>query len=219
MHGSLTARKTTLHQASECFNHVTVKRNLSAEPQSLTNTVLHVLMVEQSRADGSGNVCSCTRVCVCVCVRVMAETRYIIKRVLILIASLFSVDFAKCVFPFWYRRLIYWGCTEDGDSFGKAWCSLTRNYNKDRVWKYCDWGEIYLGEGMKTFNCSHGKDCTILVGKGACKTLIKRILFWDTNWRWLAVNTLGFWLWTIRFWYIYSSLSTLTCWLCKIGYF
>ena len=92
MHGSLTARKTTLHQASECFNHVTVKRNLSAEPQSLTNTVLHVLMVEQSRADGSGNVCSCTRVCVCVCVRVMAETRYIIKRVLILIASLFSVE-------------------------------------------------------------------------------------------------------------------------------
>ena len=61
MHGSLTVRKITLHQASECFNHVTVKRNLSTEPQSLTNTVLHVLMVEQSRADGSGNVC----VCVC----------------------------------------------------------------------------------------------------------------------------------------------------------
>ena len=69
MHGSLTVRKITLHQASECFNHVTVKRNLSTEPQSLTNTVLHVLMVEQSRADGSGNVCACThaRVCVCVC--------------------------------------------------------------------------------------------------------------------------------------------------------
>lgn len=130
MHCSLMVRKITLHQASECFNHVTLKRNLSAEPQSLTNTVLHMLMVEQSRADESGNVC------VCVCV--MAETRYKIKRVLILIASLFSVDFAKCVFPFWYRRLIYWECTEDGDSFGKAWCSLTRNYNKDRIWKYCD---------------------------------------------------------------------------------
>lgn len=134
MHGSLTVREITLLQASECFNRVTVKRNLSAEPQSLTHTVLHVLMVEQSRADGSGNVCACTRVCVCV----MAETRYKIKRLLILIVSLFSVDFAKCVFPFWYRHLIYWGCTEDGDSFGKAWCSLTRNYNKDRVWKYCD---------------------------------------------------------------------------------
>lgn len=66
MHGSLTVREITLLQASECFNRVTVKRNLSAEPQSLTHTVLHVLMVEQSRADGSGNVCACTRVCVCV---------------------------------------------------------------------------------------------------------------------------------------------------------
>lgn len=68
MHGSLTVREITLLQASECFNRVTVKRNLSAEPQSLTHTVLHVLMVEQSRADGSGNVCACTRVCVCVCI-------------------------------------------------------------------------------------------------------------------------------------------------------
>ncbi|KAF5918516.1 hypothetical protein HPG69_018300, partial [Diceros bicornis minor] len=47
-------------------------------------------------------------------------------------------DFAKCVFPFWYRRMIYWECTEDGDAFGKQWCSLTQNYNKDKVWKYCD---------------------------------------------------------------------------------
>ncbi|XP_057566874.1 binder of sperm protein homolog 1-like [Hippopotamus amphibius kiboko] len=46
-------------------------------------------------------------------------------------------DFAKCVFPFWYRHMIYWGCTEDGDTFGKPWCSLTQNYNKDKVWKYC----------------------------------------------------------------------------------
>ena len=68
MHCSLTVRKITLHQASECFNHVTLKINLSAEPQSLTNTVLHMLMVEQSRADESGNVCACTHVCVCVCV-------------------------------------------------------------------------------------------------------------------------------------------------------
>ncbi|XP_051017848.1 binder of sperm protein homolog 1 [Acomys russatus] len=46
-------------------------------------------------------------------------------------------DYAPCAFPFWYRRLIYWDCTEDGDGFGKKWCSLTPNYNKDKVWKYC----------------------------------------------------------------------------------
>ncbi|XP_004619761.2 binder of sperm protein homolog 1 [Sorex araneus] len=46
-------------------------------------------------------------------------------------------DMAQCAFPFWYRRLIYRSCTEDGDAFGKKWCSLTKNYNKDRVWKYC----------------------------------------------------------------------------------
>ncbi|XP_008579373.1 PREDICTED: binder of sperm protein homolog 1 [Galeopterus variegatus] len=46
-------------------------------------------------------------------------------------------DFAKCVFPFWYRRMIYWECTNDGHKFGKKWCSLTKNYNKDQVWKFC----------------------------------------------------------------------------------
>ncbi|KAI5256997.1 Binder Of Sperm Protein-like 1 [Manis pentadactyla] len=46
-------------------------------------------------------------------------------------------DFAKCVFPFWFRRMIYWECTEDGNAFGRKWCSLTRNFNKEKVWKYC----------------------------------------------------------------------------------
>ncbi|KAG8515263.1 Binder of sperm protein-2, partial [Galemys pyrenaicus] len=46
-------------------------------------------------------------------------------------------DYAKCAFPFWYKRLIYWECTEDGDAFGKKWCSLTQNYNKNKIWKYC----------------------------------------------------------------------------------
>ncbi|XP_010375850.1 binder of sperm protein homolog 1 [Rhinopithecus roxellana] len=47
-------------------------------------------------------------------------------------------DFASCVFPFWYRRLIYWDCTDHGEAFGKKWCSLTKNFNKDRIWKYCE---------------------------------------------------------------------------------
>ncbi|KAM5297455.1 binder of sperm protein homolog 1-like [Glossophaga mutica] len=47
-------------------------------------------------------------------------------------------DMAKCVFPFWYRRMIYWKCTEDSEASGRRWCSLTQNYNKDKIWKYCD---------------------------------------------------------------------------------
>ncbi|XP_045712170.1 binder of sperm protein homolog 1 [Phyllostomus hastatus] len=47
-------------------------------------------------------------------------------------------DMAKCMFPFWFRRMIYWECTEDSEATGRPWCSLTQNYNKDKVWKYCD---------------------------------------------------------------------------------
>ncbi|XP_057618686.1 binder of sperm protein homolog 1-like [Chionomys nivalis] len=46
-------------------------------------------------------------------------------------------DYAQCAFPFWFRRMIYWDCTEDGEVFGKKWCSLTPNFNKDHIWKYC----------------------------------------------------------------------------------
>ena len=133
-------------EKSHCSKHLSASTVLPWKetfPQNLNpSPILFCMCLWWNRVEQMG-VGTCvhahTHVCVCVCVCVMAETRYKIKRVLILIASLFSVDFAKCVFPFWYRHLIYWGCTEDGDSFGKAWCSLTRNYNKDRVWKYCDW--------------------------------------------------------------------------------
>ncbi|XP_040590165.1 binder of sperm protein homolog 1 [Mesocricetus auratus] len=46
-------------------------------------------------------------------------------------------DYAQCSFPFWFRNMIYWDCTEDGEVFGKKWCSLTPNFNKDQTWKYC----------------------------------------------------------------------------------
>ncbi|XP_064149231.1 binder of sperm protein homolog 1 [Loxodonta africana] len=47
-------------------------------------------------------------------------------------------DVADCAFPFWYKRMIYRECTDDGSLFGKKWCSLTQNYNKDGIWRYCD---------------------------------------------------------------------------------
>ncbi|KAM9632784.1 binder of sperm protein homolog 1-like [Trichechus inunguis] len=47
-------------------------------------------------------------------------------------------DIADCAFPFWYKRMIYRECTDDGNLFGKKWCSLTQNFNKDGIWRYCD---------------------------------------------------------------------------------
>lgn len=65
-------------------------------------------------------------------------------RFLIPTASFFSADAAECAFPFWYRRLIYWECTDDSDVFGRKWCSLTADFNKERVWKYCDEKELEM---------------------------------------------------------------------------
>ncbi|KAM7060212.1 binder of sperm protein homolog 1-like [Molossus nigricans] len=47
-------------------------------------------------------------------------------------------DLATCIFPFWYGHTIYWECTDDSNTLGRKWCSLTQNYNKEKVWKYCD---------------------------------------------------------------------------------
>ncbi|XP_033025895.1 72 kDa type IV collagenase-like [Lacerta agilis] len=42
-----------------------------------------------------------------------------------------------CVFPFIYKGKSYTSCTTDGESDGKLWCSLTRNYDVDSKWTYC----------------------------------------------------------------------------------
>lgn len=81
--------------------------------------------------------CTCVHMCACVC---MVWWRWVQTRKVSYSASSSSssADFANCVFPFWYRRLIYWECTDDGEAFGKKWCSLTKNFNKDQIWKYCE---------------------------------------------------------------------------------
>ena len=67
------SRKLTLHQTSECFNPAALKRNLSAEPRVLANSVPRhswCSRAEQRMLSGKG-VCVCVHVCmVCVCVRV-----------------------------------------------------------------------------------------------------------------------------------------------------
>ncbi|XP_062994256.1 uncharacterized protein LOC134406668 [Elgaria multicarinata webbii] len=43
-----------------------------------------------------------------------------------------------CVFPFTFEGKKYSGCTADGRSDGKLWCSLSRNYDVNPTWVYCD---------------------------------------------------------------------------------
>ncbi|XP_028929797.1 epididymal sperm-binding protein 1-like [Ornithorhynchus anatinus] len=42
---------------------------------------------------------------------------------------------SPCLFPFWYREVAYHSCTRVRD--GKLWCATTRDYDRDRRWKYC----------------------------------------------------------------------------------
>nr|XP_031314629.1 seminal plasma protein A3-like [Camelus dromedarius] len=46
-------------------------------------------------------------------------------------------DFARCYFPFIYHNKVYDNCTTLGSFNGKPWCSLSPNYDEDKVWKYC----------------------------------------------------------------------------------
>ncbi|XP_015098586.1 seminal plasma protein PDC-109-like [Vicugna pacos] len=44
-------------------------------------------------------------------------------------------DFARCYFPFIYHNKVYNNCTTLGSFNGKLWCSLSPNYDEDKVWK------------------------------------------------------------------------------------
>ncbi|XP_062994082.1 epididymal sperm-binding protein 1-like [Elgaria multicarinata webbii] len=43
-----------------------------------------------------------------------------------------------CTFPFIYKGQSYLSCTTDGDSNGKLWCSLSKNYDQNPQWTYCE---------------------------------------------------------------------------------
>ncbi|XP_053573047.1 coagulation factor XII [Bombina bombina] len=42
-----------------------------------------------------------------------------------------------CHFPFHYGRAMYNSCIRKGKHGPKAWCSLTKNYDRDQRWSYC----------------------------------------------------------------------------------
>ncbi|XP_070079207.1 binder of sperm protein homolog 2-like isoform X3 [Equus przewalskii] len=46
-------------------------------------------------------------------------------------------DPPKCSFPFFFKQKIFHHCTKEGYIFNRSWCSLTKNYNRDRKWKQC----------------------------------------------------------------------------------
>ncbi|XP_053120623.1 epididymal sperm-binding protein 1-like [Hemicordylus capensis] len=43
-----------------------------------------------------------------------------------------------CIFPFVFKGKKYSSCIADGMNNGKLWCSLTKNYDSDPKWAYCD---------------------------------------------------------------------------------
>uniref|UniRef100_A0A8C9IZ71 Fibronectin type-II domain-containing protein n=1 Tax=Piliocolobus tephrosceles TaxID=591936 RepID=A0A8C9IZ71_9PRIM len=48
-----------------------------------------------------------------------------------------GLDSPQCVFPFVFRQKVIHNCTKEGYILNRSWCSLTKNYNKDRKWKQC----------------------------------------------------------------------------------
>ena len=46
-----------------------------------------------------------------------------------------NAEGAPCVFPFFYNGKNYTQCTEKNEPH--AWCSTTKNYNKDKKWGFC----------------------------------------------------------------------------------
>lgn len=57
-----------------------------------------------------------------------------------------------CVFPFIFNHTSYSSCTRDGISNKKPWCSLTKNYDIDFQWAYCEpSGRMVACKGFMVF--------------------------------------------------------------------
>uniref|UniRef100_K7EC34 Fibronectin type-II domain-containing protein n=1 Tax=Ornithorhynchus anatinus TaxID=9258 RepID=K7EC34_ORNAN len=46
-------------------------------------------------------------------------------------------DCPSCAFPFTYKGVLYFSCIPVRENSNKHWCGLTRNYDKDKKWKFC----------------------------------------------------------------------------------
>ncbi|XP_060549625.1 uncharacterized protein LOC117668957 isoform X2 [Pantherophis guttatus] len=95
-----------------------------------------------------------------------------------------------CVFPFIFNHTSYSSCTTDGISNKKPWCSLTKNYDIDFQWAYCEPSEPkeedenlsctfpFVYDGKLYFSCTtEGRSD----GKRWCATTINYDL--DKKWK------------------------------------
>ncbi|XP_051693298.1 binder of sperm protein homolog 2 [Oryctolagus cuniculus] len=48
-----------------------------------------------------------------------------------------SNDPPQCTFPFFFKKKVFYQCTKEDYILDRSWCSLTKNYNKDKKWKQC----------------------------------------------------------------------------------
>lgn len=52
-----------------------------------------------------------------------------------------TTDGELCVFPFTFMKKTYRGCTKDGRTDSRMWCSTTASYDTDRKWGFCGEGD------------------------------------------------------------------------------
>ncbi|XP_074226948.1 binder of sperm protein homolog 2-like [Camelus bactrianus] len=48
-----------------------------------------------------------------------------------------GADPPKCTFPFLFGKKLINRCTREGYALSRSWCSLTKDYNRDKKWKQC----------------------------------------------------------------------------------
>uniref|UniRef100_A0A8C9W3F5 Fibronectin type-II domain-containing protein n=1 Tax=Scleropages formosus TaxID=113540 RepID=A0A8C9W3F5_SCLFO len=52
-------------------------------------------------------------------------------------SSEYDISPNYCVFPFKYNGQLYFSCTSVDSKHERLWCSLTSDYDQDRLWGYC----------------------------------------------------------------------------------
>uniref|UniRef100_A0A8B9P8B4 Fibronectin type-II domain-containing protein n=1 Tax=Apteryx owenii TaxID=8824 RepID=A0A8B9P8B4_APTOW len=55
----------------------------------------------------------------------------------------------NCVFPFIYKKKLFYSCIKTNDSTGNLWCATTGDYDQDKLWSYCPETCKYLPSSSK----------------------------------------------------------------------
>ncbi|XP_040261466.1 coagulation factor XII [Bufo bufo] len=68
-----------------------------------------------------------------------------------------------CHFPFHHARMLHHTCIKKGKHGPRLWCSLTKNYDKDKLWSYCV-------KGHKVTDHCENQPCE---PRGVCESTLK----------------------------------------------